>query len=156
MMSIVCLAGCLAARKSGPIKDPGGVYEVFARALKQENYSEAYHCFSSECQRIYPYKHFWTMMTQTEFNDILRHVVLQWKLEKVETAPDGRTAVMVLRCPYNERYRKKFYLVREGDDWRLNFRIASLLGMPVQDEDYLYPEEEEKSPLEEPAEKEGR
>ena len=128
-------------------EDPKETLELFRQSMEKGDYATAYHCLSKNAKRRYKYAHFRMLFDWTSFGVLLRSLLVNWDVKKIEIdRSDVNKAWVHLGHRHYPSYKKKLPFVYENKSWRADFTLAWSLSMPQEDEDILFPppEEEEK------------
>ncbi len=141
------LGGCVGPPSKPPrIPDPPATstpaeaFRRFSEALGKDDLAVFYSLLSRDTQYRYELWEFETMFRKTRFGKLLRHLMLEWKVQGYEVQEERVTAKVTLVHPVAPGFSKSFDMVLEGTDWRVRLSIAQALDMPEFDERFLYPE----------------
>jgi len=170
----VAVIAVLSCGASCPSKDipitprtsPAKNLKVMNAALEKGDYSTAYYCLSKDTRGRYKYGDFKLMLEYTIFGILIRSILVYWEVEDIKyfnetvasTEKPARLAgsggdappktiekarVRLRHWKYPD-YQKEFIFIYEEDEWRIDFTLAGIVGVPQEDEDAIAPPKPDK------------
>ncbi|MEW6027188.1 MAG: hypothetical protein AB1599_07835 [Planctomycetota bacterium] len=167
-------ASCPPKEMPVPRTSPEKNLKVMREALEKSDYSTAYYCLSKDTRGRYKYGDFKMMLEYTIFGVLIRSILVYWEVEDIkyfretitsevkparlegsggDESPTGQPsgppkiiekARVRLRHWKHPDYQKEFVFIFEEDGWRIDFTLASIVGVPQEDEDAIAPPPKEK------------